>query len=641
MFKAAYGSNDKLKALQELLFNKDSSLSLAIVDTNLENILYSNKTFQATFNDLKILNKVMLDISPTTLNTSSCYSSLKLETMPDISLSTFLQNNMIPENHTLNLQGNHHSNSYEIRLTKIIWDGESAYALIFQTTLSKQQGTTLDVIKSAEEEKEKMIATVSHELRTPINGILGLVEMVSARTTDPQALIYLDNCKSCSKLLLYLVNSILNLSQFRNNKLAFNKEFLSLGRYLEEIRSLYLFSSQQKGINFIIDKDPRVPQKIHTDQYKLTGILVNLLSNAMKFTFKGSVALKIFPAAKDSNKIVFSVEDTGIGIQETDKAKLFKTFGVLQQKGKSINSQGVGLGLTIAKGLVEALSENGEGKIEFESEYNKGSKFSFKLDIAATASNLPGFKIKGGALNDTTNILNDTAYLLKQSLYSNRNPEINIRRYTKIKYNNNGNNKFSCSGINSACVRVSSPQKIKSHPEILIVDDYPLNIIAATFILEKLGYQVTKAFSAEEALELLKKSKKRFCLIITDIQMPTMDELQLSRIIKEMIVNGKMYGLPIVGLTSKKLTEKDRREFKECGIDFSLEKPLNKDEQCFLKSIFACQMQTKMRSKRGRQNFYPSKKRARDLSRQVKAEEICARKKIVKVEPIGTYSYIY
>jgi len=579
MFKAAYEAHDRLKTLQKLLFN-NAGLNVVIVSKNLENIRYSNYTQEEGFVKIDLLNKIMLD--PSSLNTSNSFPEMRSEAIEEeeeIPLMSFLQNNKLSLDNTIQLQGNYNEDNkktvFQIRLTKTYWDGELAYAIILQEMTSPSVD---EIMRTAEDQKEKMIATVSHELRTPINGILGLIEMIASRITDSQALTYLDNCKSCSKLLLYLVNSILNLSQLRNNKLVINKEFVNLDRYLEEIRSLYLFSSQQKGISFIIDKDPKVPQRIYTDQYKLSGVLVNLISNAMKFTFKGSVTLKIL--SLDNDCVVFSVEDTGIGIQENDKAKLFKTFGTIEQKDKRINSQGVGLGLMIVKGLVEALSEDIQGKIEFESEYNKGSKFWFKLNVAGPALSPLRVSRRQQKSDDTTHILNDTAYFLEQSLDSNRNPEINIKRYTSIKYHN-GNNKFGMSAINSACTLISSSSGKKyseDYKQILVVDDVPLNITAIKFNLEKLGYQVTKAFSAEEALELLGKKKRKPCMVITDIQMPIMNGLQMSKIIREMILNGELYDLPIVGLTAQKLTKKEKEMYKECGIDCALEKPLGMDE---------------------------------------------------------------
>ncbi len=237
-------------------------------------------------------------------------------------------------------------------------------------------------LKFADEQKDKVIATVSHELRTPINGILGLLEMVKARVTDQVSTMYLDNCKSCSSLLLYLVNSILDLSQLRNNSLTIVKNPFKLDQLLEEIRTLYLFQCDEKKIDFLLENNVQEDYKeIYTDKYRLIEVLINLLGNAIKFTFKGSITLRVSQNPPDSSKLTFSVIDTGVGIKPEDRPKLFKMFGKITQANKNINSHGVGLGLTIVNELVKSLNDDGIGSLEFESEYGKGTSFSFTISV--------------------------------------------------------------------------------------------------------------------------------------------------------------------------------------------------------------------------------------------------------------------
>ena len=172
--------------------------------------------------------------------------------------------------------------------------------------------------------------------------------------TDKLSLTYLDHCKRCSKLLLHPVNSILDLSQIRHNGLKIAKENFNLDKCLEEVRSLYIYAAQCKNIQFLVERTPTVPDTIFTGQHRLVQILINLLGNAIKFTFSGYVKLKV--SVDDAEKILFEVEDTGIGIADKDKCKLFKMFGKLNQSNKNTNKQGVGLGLTIANELVRVLN---------------------------------------------------------------------------------------------------------------------------------------------------------------------------------------------------------------------------------------------------------------------------------------------
>jgi len=178
------------------------------------------------------------------------------------------------------------------------------------------------------------------------------------------------------------VNSILDLSQIKNNSLKIVKQSFVLDDIMEEVKSLYLYQCQVKNIKLIIEKASNVPKELFTDRYRLMEILVNLMGNAVKFTFKGSVTLKIELDSQRRDKLKFSIIDTGIGIKEEDQAQLFQRYHKIQNEDENININGVGLGLTIVKELVAALNSNDqeEDHIELRSEYMKGSTFIFKID---------------------------------------------------------------------------------------------------------------------------------------------------------------------------------------------------------------------------------------------------------------------
>jgi len=233
---------------------------------------------------------------------------------------------------------------YEIKIQSTAWDQVPAYAIIFNDVSEKQLVTAL---KMADQQKDRIIATVSHELRTPINGTLGLLDMISTRITDPISQTYINYCRSCNKLLLFLVNSILDLSQLSENKFRLMQTRFVLDELLDEVKSLYLYQCQQKSIEFWIEKEKSVPSEIYTDRHCLVQILINLLSNAIKFTFHGSVTLKTERNPEDPWRLKFRVIDTGLGIKEEDQVKLFQRFGKIPQANANINTQGVGLGLAI------------------------------------------------------------------------------------------------------------------------------------------------------------------------------------------------------------------------------------------------------------------------------------------------------
>jgi len=564
-FKMIYESRDKLKKFQQLLSN-DFPLSVVITDSNLGRILYSNKVFQTSFSqdnkdseleDIDILKQLVVD--PT--NVSSSDSLMQLEKIPDVSLYEFILMNhsrQDQENAFMTLNAIYKKDSkeeklyYEVRLSRIQWGEDDAYALVLNDVSDKQ---TVIALKLADQEKEKVIATISHELKTPINGILGLLEMIGASVKDDEVLDFVESCKSCSKLLLYLVNSILNLNELRSGKLVIKKESFRLEKYLQEIKSLYIFNAQQKGIDFIINKDPRVSEEIYIDQNKLTGILINLLNNAIKFTLRGSVTLSVYPDVSDRRKTVFCVEDTGIGIDDVDKSRLFKMFGKMSAVSNERNStKGVGLGLSIASGLVEALTMDSE-KIEFKSQLGKGSKFSFKIETCC---------------DDLITEFEDSLCFKEGYLGLGLDPESNIRLCSGMKYKENSERFHNLSL--SIC---SQKKKFRKH--VLLVDDFPLNLMTAQFIFEDLGWKTSQAFSAKEALEFLKKKRsKGVCLVVTNLQMFGMNGFELSKEIVKMIDEGEIEEVSIVGLTEKKLLNME--EVRKARICFTLEKPLMKSQ---------------------------------------------------------------
>jgi len=390
-------------------------------------------------------------------------------------------------------------------------------------------------------------------------------------------LTYLDHCKSCSKLLLYLVNSILDLSQIRHNGLKVVKDKFNLDQCLEEVKSLYIYASQSKKIQFIVQKMPRVPSIIDTDQHRLLEILINLLGNAIKFTFTGHVKLKVSVDEGKESKLLFEVEDTGIGIAEKDKPKLFQMFGKLNQSNKNINTHGVGLGLTIANELVKALNEDNsdgnEHKIHFESIPNKGSRFWFRIDaisedlVSKSTADQESFIIP--PINVTKiGLEDDYIGVLKRGILDHR------PRHAASS---------TCVSRNTS--PQTSPRKMRSFPKgdkrVLIVDDNPFNLLAAKFLMEKLGFLISTASHGEECLSMLEKTlenKEYFDIILMDIQMPLMDGLEASRLITSKIQNGEMYKVPIIGLTAQKIVQgRDRITHTACGMMEVLEKPLVED----------------------------------------------------------------
>ena len=298
----------------------------------------------------------------------------------------------------------------------------------------------------------------------------------------------------------------------------------------------------------------------------------------MKFTFKGSVTLSISLDKDNPKKAVFIVKDTGIGILENDKGQLFTMFGTIKQQNKRINTQGVGLGLTIASGLVEALSQDGQGnkeKIEFDSTYGKGTQFWFKVHIYPVDG--VDLSPENDFYGDEESGVFDSREFKELSTAVYRSPEGNMRRYSspdtkRLK---------GIQDIGKGLALNKRPQTRRRN--VLIVDDVPLNLTAVEFTLKKLGFESTKAFHGKEAFGLLKKEETKFCLVLTDIQMPIVDGMEMSKEITGMIQRKEMEEIPVVCLTAKRVTEKEEKYYKRFGIKHALEKPLVEEE---MKNVF-------------------------------------------------------
>lgn len=600
IYRQSYESQEKIKKFQNLL-SDDFPISVLIATADFNTILYSNSFFKQRFQckaeDAMNLDMLFaqfeLEIDPESMILPDS-SANNLLTLLDFVKSLSMEQIVIHDKNLIMLSAtfkdSQSSNAgrtlqhYEVKIRRITWDGLASYAVILNDVSERHLVTAL---KLADEQKDRVIATVSHELRTPIHGTLGLLEMIAERTSDEVCQQYLKYCKSCNKLLLYLVNSILDLSQWRHNTLCIQKQTLILDELLEELRSLYIFQCQDKGIDFIIEKDPLIPREIYTDRHKLIEILINLVSNAVKFTFKGSVTLRIVIDAEDREKLRFTVTDTGIGVKDEDKSTLFRMFGKIQQEDKNINLHGVGLGLAIVKELVVAMNDNdAKEKIYFQSVYKKGSTFSFRLKHKSDKL----ISLATGNDSDDSEIALNSDFFREYRLRGDF-PSHKVSTYGSMAMDYTSNASTKVPLFNNSR-RTSAAQSIKLKDielkdvdygihNVLVVDDNPLNILAVSFILGKMKLQFEKAFNGQECIEELMKKKKEnkyYDLILMDIQMPILDGPQASKVIKDKIEAGDLPNIPIIALTAKTSTEEEKAYYESCGIQAVLEKPLNEDK---------------------------------------------------------------
>ena len=227
--------------------------------------------------------------------------------------------------------------------------------------------------------KSDFLSIMSHEIRTPLNAIIGTTyHMIDENPRDDQ-LKELKNLKISSENLLGLINNILDFSKVDSGNIEFDEVNLDLNAFANRMQSMFELSAENKGLYLELHYDSELPKAVMIDKLRTTQILSNLMSNAIKFTNEGYVRLKVKLEDQAGDKVAvrFSVEDTGIGIEEDKRGLIFNTF---QQAMVSTTRRfgGTGLGLSITKRLVELMGSN----LELESKFGYGSTFSFVLNLA-------------------------------------------------------------------------------------------------------------------------------------------------------------------------------------------------------------------------------------------------------------------
>ena len=228
----------------------------------------------------------------------------------------------------------------------------------------------------ANKAKSMFLANMSHEIRTPMNAIIGFSDLLYASIQDPKQRSQIEAIRSSGKNLLRLINDILDLSKIEAGKMTIQNERINIHDIIKEVKTIFVHTTNEKGLQFIIDKAENIPSALLLDETRIRQILFNLIGNAIKFTNKGEVVLSLSKKIKSPSTIdlIIKVKDTGIGIPENQQHLIFEAFK--QQEGqRSMQYGGTGLGLTITKRLVEMMG----GNIELSSEFEKGSTFTITL----------------------------------------------------------------------------------------------------------------------------------------------------------------------------------------------------------------------------------------------------------------------
>ncbi|MBR0120054.1 MAG: response regulator [Eubacterium sp.] len=231
------------------------------------------------------------------------------------------------------------------------------------------------IADSANAAKSSFLANMSHEISTPINAVIGMDEMILRESSDPSTLKYASDIMSAGKTLLSLINDILDLSKIEEGRMEIIPVQYDLSSMINDMVNMISPRAEKKDLMFIVDVDPHIPHILFGDEIRIRQCAINLLTNAVKYTKEGEVVLEISHEKKDDDiDLIISVSDTGIGMKKEDLDKLFAPFVRIEEK-KNRSIEGTGLGMSIVRQLLDLM----DSELTVESEYGKGSRFSFRI----------------------------------------------------------------------------------------------------------------------------------------------------------------------------------------------------------------------------------------------------------------------
>ena len=386
----------------------------------------------------------------------------------------------------------------------------------WQDETNRKVQKSADAAIQAGKAKSQFLAQMSHEIRTPINAVLGMNEMILRESDDPDILDYASNIQSAGRTLLSLINSILDFSKIEDGKMEIIPVKYDIAEMVNNLVNSIAERAKAKSLAVNVDVDEKIPSVMMGDDVRITQVIMNLLTNAVKYTEAGSVTLTIKNAEQTGDSVILDVEvkDTGIGIKEEDMDKLFISFERIEEK-RNRNIEGTGLGMSIVSKLLNMM----DSKLEVNSVYGKGSSFSFRL--------------KQGIVDDTP-IGNYTERIEKHEAQAEKKETL--------------------------CAKQA---------RVIVTDDNEMNLKVAKSLLKLNGIVPDLCTSGAECLEKLKEN--RYDIIFLDHMMPKMDGIEtLARMKEENLLPADTR---VIALTANAVVGA-KEKYLASGFDDYLSKPI-------------------------------------------------------------------
>ena len=509
----------------------------------------------------------------------------------------------------------------EVTLSPVGVDGRDCLLVIWHDIAARKQteaalSAARDAAVAAAQAKTEFMATISHEIRTPMNGILGMTEVLleTPLTGDQRELA--ETAHASARALLVILNDILDFSKIEAERLQIEHVPFDLRQLVEEAIDLMASQACDKGISLVYCVDPRAPRQVVGDALRLRQVLLNLLTNAVKFTMEGEVALKVLvDHDEEAVQVRFDVIDTGIGIPAGEQRRLFQAFTQLDAS-TTRRFGGTGLGLAISRRLTELMG----GRIGVDSPQAGGSRFWFtvRLPKVLAQSGLPARRPLLGATAAVVEphplvrrlaacVLDElgaavTAVASRAMLppgdwdivVADSAVDAGTGRHATVLFGTRPDEASSSAAtylprpIREGSLRrtllahlpASDAQPVTAPAEaaapqglILLAEDNIVNQRVAQRLVQRLGYHVVVVANGEQAVEAA--GRQRFDAILMDCQMPVMDGLEAARAIRR--VEAPCAHVPIIALTAEALAG-DRERCLQAGMDDYLSKPVRGDE---------------------------------------------------------------